>query len=237
MTHEQHGDPRQRQARRFSLRDTLKPMLFSIVFIAAYFLSAGRLNLLLSWIYFALLLMNSILLTFLMDPELIKERAGVAEGSKRSDLPHALILGRIGPIVVTIVAGLDTRFGWTHLTMRIAAYLAFIVMVPGICLSDWAVITNRFFSGVVRIQKDRGHRVISDGPYRYIRHPGYLGSILYHLATPIILQSLWAIIPSLAVVAVIVVRTANEDRILHEELEGYAEYSTRVVSRLVPHVW
>jgi protein-S-isoprenylcysteine O-methyltransferase Ste14 len=96
---------------------------------------------------------------------------------------------------------------------------------------------NRFYSRFVRIQKERGHVAVSDGPYRYIRHPGYLGQIIFSLASGLALSSLWALIPGSLFAVLLVVRTALEDRTLQEELVGYKEYSQRVRYRLIPYLW
>ena len=100
-----------------------------------------------------------------------------------------------------------------------------------------ALASNRFFSALVRIQRDRGHHVVTGGPYRLVRHPGYAGGTVFHLATPVMLSSLWAFIPAAATVAVTVVRTAKEDRTLKDELDGYSEFAARVRYRLLPGIW
>jgi protein-S-isoprenylcysteine O-methyltransferase Ste14 len=89
----------------------------------------------------------------------------------------------------------------------------------------------------VRIQRERGHYVVNTGPYRWVRHPGYAGTLIWNLATPIWLESLWAILPAIVVCAVLVVRTHLEDATLREELDGYRDYASRVRYRLVPGVW
>jgi protein-S-isoprenylcysteine O-methyltransferase Ste14 len=89
----------------------------------------------------------------------------------------------------------------------------------------------------VRIQKERGHTVVTDGPYRLVRHPGYVGSILSLMAAPFLLGSRWALIPAVLGVAGYVVRTALEDRTLQDELPGYREYTQRTRWRLLPGVW
>jgi protein-S-isoprenylcysteine O-methyltransferase Ste14 len=99
------------------------------------------------------------------------------------------------------------------------------------------LIENRFFSGVVRIQIDRGHHVISGGPYRWIRHPGYAGGLLTYLATPVFLDSVWAFLPALFITMVLVIRTTLEDRFLQDELDGYRDYVKRVHYRFLPGVW
>ena len=96
---------------------------------------------------------------------------------------------------------------------------------------------NRFFAAVVRIQEDRGHTVISSGPYRVVRHPGYAGGTWTWLAMPLMLGTLWSYIPAIATVAFICLRTALEDRTLRKELPGYAEYAQRTRYRLVPGIW
>jgi protein-S-isoprenylcysteine O-methyltransferase Ste14 len=96
---------------------------------------------------------------------------------------------------------------------------------------------NRFFSGVVRIQVDRGHHVVTSGPYRWVRHPGYAGALLDYWLTPIFLDSLWTFIPVAALTVVLVVRTALEDRALQDELPGYREYVRETRFRLLPGIW
>jgi protein-S-isoprenylcysteine O-methyltransferase Ste14 len=96
---------------------------------------------------------------------------------------------------------------------------------------------NRFLSSVVRLQKDRGQTVCSTGPYRFVRHPAYVGGILFSLASPIVLGSLWALIPQVIACTALVVRTYLEDRLLQKELDGFADYAKRVRYRLLPGVW
>jgi len=101
------------------------------------------------------------------------------------------------------------------------------------------MVSNAYFSTVVRIQEERGHAVCTSGPgpYRFVRHPGYAGAILQSLATPLLLGSLWALVPGGLAALLVVARTALEDRMLHEELEGYREYAAQVHYRLLPGVW
>jgi protein-S-isoprenylcysteine O-methyltransferase Ste14 len=101
----------------------------------------------------------------------------------------------------------------------------------------WAMAVNRFFSGVVRIQEERGHVVVSHGPYALVRHPGYVGVILAMVGAPLMLGSVWALIPAAATVGVIVIRTAREDLTLTRYLAGYETYAQRVRYRLLPGIW
>lgn len=116
----------------------------------------------------------------------------------------------------------------------LAAPMGVAVALLSTALIAWAMRSDRFFSLVVRIQKDRGHRVVAGGPYRFIRHPGYAGVSAFMLATPLILGSYWAFAPAAGTVAINVLRTALEDRTLPDELEGYTEYAGRVRYRLLP---
>jgi protein-S-isoprenylcysteine O-methyltransferase Ste14 len=109
--------------------------------------------------------------------------------------------------------------------------------MAGMLLVSWAMASNKFFSTTVRIQDDRGQTVTSSGPYRLVRHPGYVGFLVSNLATPLLLGSLWALIPAVVLEALVVVRTALEDRTLQAELGGYRDYARRVRYRLLPGVW
>lgn len=114
---------------------------------------------------------------------------------------------------------------------------AFVPAVAGYALTAWAMVENRFFSGTVRIQTDRGHTVISSGPYRLVRHPGYAGSVLATVCVPVILGSWWTFVPAGVAIASLVARTGLEDRMLRSELEGYAAFAERTRWRLIPGVW
>ena len=115
--------------------------------------------------------------------------------------------------------------------------MALAVITGSYIFTGWAVASNRFFSAVVRIQKERSHSVVTSGPYRFVRHPGYAGGIFFNPALPVMLGSIWALIPAGIVVIATVVRTALEDRILRNELEGYVDYARRVKHRLLPGIW
>ena len=118
----------------------------------------------------------------------------------------------------------------------LAAPIGVVGALLGTALIAWAMLSNRFFSSVVRIQKDRGHTVVAYGPYRFIRHPGYEVMSAFMLATPLILGSYWAFAPAAGTVALNALRTAL-DRTLHDELEGYTDYARKVRYKLLPGVW
>lgn len=101
----------------------------------------------------------------------------------------------------------------------------------------WAMATNRFFSAVIRIQRDRGHQVITGGPYRFVRHPGYATWIVRSAALPFLFGSLWLLVPAGLFIVLFFVRTAMEDRVLQNELEGYRQYAESVKTKLIPGIW
>ncbi len=136
-----------------------------------------------------------------------------------------------------IVAGLDHRFGWSPVFPLWLNILGLILIALGYSLAMWALVENRFFSGVVRIQTDRGHVVCDSGPYRIIRHPGYAGNILPLPGIALALGSVWTLIPAAVALIIVVTRTALEDRTLQEELPGYREYAQRVRYRLIPWIY
>jgi protein-S-isoprenylcysteine O-methyltransferase Ste14 len=139
--------------------------------------------------------------------------------------------------VVGVVAGLDELFGWSPAYSLPLKILAFLAIFAGYALGSYALIENRFFSGMVRLQVDRDQQVVSGGPYRWVRHPGYAGALLTYPAIPVLLDSSWAFLPAVLTIMVLVIRTALEDRFLQQELTGYRDYAGRVRYRLIPGVW
>lgn len=207
---------------------------------AVLFITAGRLNWVMAWVLlgvtFVSVVINGIIL-LRKDPALIAERAQIKEDAKQWDRPLAGIVSLFGPLSIWLVAGLNQRFGWTPEPTLIIQLVALGFLVLGYFIWGWSMVANRFFSGLVRIQKERGHTVISTGPYRFVRHPGYAGLVVFTLATSIVLGSLWALIPAVLTVIIAIVRTALEDRTLIEELDGYKEYALQVRHRLLPGIW
>jgi protein-S-isoprenylcysteine O-methyltransferase Ste14 len=171
-------------------------------------------------------------------PDILEERARSIEleGAKPWDKILAPSLA-FGSILILIVAGLDHRFGWSSPFLLAVKLLAILIILLGYLLGSWALLENRFFSGVVRIQKDREHHVVSSGPYRFIRHPGYAGALWTYLFTPLLLDSAWALLPALLLAGVLVLRTALEDGTLQQELPGYAEFTLKTRYRLFPGLW
>ena len=137
-----------------------------------------------------------------------------------------------------VLASLDVRMGWSAPLPPIVQNIGLVVAVLAYDgLLGAAMVSNALFAATVRIQPERGHTVASGGPYRLVRHPGYLGTILLHLGVPFMLNSLWALIPGVLVALVMVIRTSKEDKTLLASLPGYAAYAARVRYRLLPGVW
>ena len=172
-------------------------------------------------------------------PGLLAERANFEKASdvKPWDKVLAPLMALSVAFPLIIVAGLDHHFGWSPAFPAWLNLLGLILIALGYTFAVWALVENRFFSGVVRIQADRGHVVCDSGPYRIVRHPGYAGNILPLAGIVLALGSLWTLIPALAALIIAVVRTALEDRTLQEELPGYREYVRRVRYRLIPGIY
>lgn len=225
------------EVRRGVVRWIFKSSVYTVIFSLALFVPSGDLTWGWGWLYLGIYVINQIILTVILPPELLSERSKPQAGSKGWDIALAAVAALLAPLMVYLIAGLDRERGWSGALSPSAQIAALAVMVGGIALSDWAMATNRFFSGVIRIQADRGHTVETGGPYRFVRHPGYVGGILHHLAAPLLLGSWWALIPGGSGAMLFVLRTALEDATLQRELPGYAEYAQQTRYRLLPGVW
>jgi len=169
-------------------------------------------------------------------PGLLEERTQRHAGTKRWDIPLVLWIVLLGPMGACFTAGADARVnGIAAEAWSVAG--GYLLGVAGVALTFYAMTANRFFSGVVRIQTERGHAVADGGPYAFVRHPGYVGMLLTNIGTPLMLASRWAWIPVAVTVGVILLRTALEDATLRRELPGYAEFTQRTRSRLIPGLW
>lgn len=214
-------------------------LVVSIVLPPVLFFSlAGHWDLWYGWVYTAIL---AVLFSFnllalqLKNPDLLKERMKPPSG-------HSYWTGVIHPVMQVIlqpaIAGLDQRFHWTDRVALIGIVVGLVIVALGMGVVIWAELTNSFFSGAVRIQADRGQRVISTGPYTAVRHPAYAGGTLALIAGGLALNSLLSMISAVLIaLPVIVYRTKIEDQMLRSELLGYADYASKVRYRLLPGVW
>jgi protein-S-isoprenylcysteine O-methyltransferase Ste14 len=215
--------------------------LLVLVIIQAVLLfgSAGSLRWSAGWWYISLYVLMLVLASFVMIPhrrEVIEERSKGTTGGKSWDLRITRLMA-IPTLGLLILSGLDERWNWTSplaLTLRIFGTVAFCA---GYALVLWAMYANQYFSQVVRIQTERGHVAVTYGPYRIVRHPGYLGMSTSMFGTVFLLDSPWGLICFVLYTVLIVTRTALEDRTLQTELPGYAKYSTHTRYRLIPGLW
>ena len=203
--------------------------------IGALFGSAGRWDLPFAWACIGIYAAFVVLILFKIDPTLRQERLNPAPGGQDRCGRWAMLPFILG---CWIGAGLDVgRFHWSDTVPFCWRVAGLIGLAASLGLTFWAMLANRFFSPVVRIQQERGHHLITTGPYQYLRHPGYIGIIGGPLFATLALGSWWALLPGAGIVFLIVRRTAMEDKFLHRELEGYAAYAEKVRYRLLPGVW
>lgn len=221
-----------------NLRGYIRLLLYILFLAAILFVSYGSLDWASAWVFLGVYVVIILISLVFIDPELIEERSHIRPGAKRWDIVLAsLVVVFLFPATF-IVAGLDSgRYHWSPPFPIWVQLLGLVIYVMGSVITSWAMVVNKFFSTVVRIQADRGHYVITGGPYRYVRHPGYTGAIIVSISIPLILGSLWAFIPALIGDCILVIRTVLEDNTLKKELHGYDEYASRVHYRLIPGVW
>lgn len=200
------------------------------------FIPAGTLAWPMAWVLVGFTVISMVINSLMVRPDLIDERTHRHADAKPFDryLVMAIVLTGLAAIGVS---GFDFRYGWTVSLPPAVQVTAFVFVVLSGLIVMWATTSNPFFSAVIRIQSERGHSVVSTGPYRYIRHPGYAGWCLYMICLPLMLGSLVALIPGMIATGLDIVRTYLEDRILMSELAGYKDYAARVRYRLVPGVW
>lgn len=219
-----------------TLRGLAGILVFASLSTLILFGAAGRTDLFFFRAYVGLLVLFFLAALIVPDKDLMQERIKPGPGGKDLTLRCNAILLLTGH---WILAGLDVgRFHWSDGFPPWMQWAALIGVALSLCLSAWAVRTNRFFSSVARIQRDRGHTVITDGPYRFIRHPGYAAAIGLFSLSGIALGSLVSAVPAVAGGLFLFLRRLRvEESLLFAELEGYQEYAQRVPHRLVPGVW
>src|SRR5262249_34328066 len=200
--------------------------------------SAGRFDVpVVWWAYLGLWLLVSVVGALLADPGLVHERLRPGPGARESLPLAALIAGGLTASHFAI-AGLDVgRFPWSDSVPAALEWAGLAALAASLALAQWASSVNRFFSSVVRIQSERGHYVVSSGPYAYVRHPGYAGAIGIASSSGVALGSWLSLLPSLLGAALLVRRISREECVLREELPGYASYQARVRYRLIPGLW
>ena len=220
----------------------IRMILFYLLIPFVLLVSGGNLVWWPAWIYSFLIVIAGIggrIWAEQRHPGLLAERQNIEklQGAKAWDKLLAPLMALSVSFPLVIVAGLDHRFGWSPVFPLWLIVLGFLLISLGYAFATWALIENRFFSSVVRIQVDRGHVVCDSGPYRIVRHPGYAGNIFALLGIVLALSSMWTLIPATVALIITVIRTVLEDRTLQEELPGYQDYMQRVRYRLIPWVY
>lgn len=218
----------------------LRGVMYKAYVAAVLMLSAGRWNWRAGWVYVFIFLafdLATALEVIPKDPTLLIERSKSHADTKTWDKVIMPLAAGLLPLAGWIIAGLNLRWGWQPSLDRSWQLVGFLLTVIGHTIVVWAMSANTFFSAQVRIQTERGHQVADTGPYKTVRHPGYVGAILFTVGVPILLGSWWALIPNIAAVILYIIRTALEDKTLAEELPGYADYQKSVKFRLIPGVW
>jgi protein-S-isoprenylcysteine O-methyltransferase Ste14 len=206
--------------------------------LAPLFLAAGRIDWGRGWLYVGLII-GGIALNFALmrwkNPSLIRARIEKHDNVEPFDRTFFRISVPL-TLLFFIVAGLDERYGWTTIDRRWLA-VGILLHLAGMVPIALAAMTNPFMEVAVRIQEDRGHVTVRSGPYRFVRHPMYVGLLIMFAGWPLVLDSLWAYVPLAALAAAYIVRTALEDRTLRRELPGYEDYTKITRYRLLPGVW
>ena len=212
-------------------------VLFGAISPAVIFGLAGRWDLWNVWAYAGISVISlafQTLVIYRQSPDLLKARMMESGGRVRWTAHHAFV---VLSILQWSIAGLDQRFHWSDSIPSAGLVAGLVIVAIAWGLTTWSVWVNRFFSPAVRIQADRGQRVISTGPYAIVRHPGYATILLCMVASAVALNSLLSIIPAVIYMAVTVRQTMIEDRMLRDELAGYADYAAKVRYRLIPGIW
>ena len=203
------------------------------------FLLAGRTTYWQAWVYIGITFISAVFSTFFFRDrkDLALERMKPGPGVRKWDKVF-FSMNSIVYLTNIVIASLDRgRFHWSGRIPPGLYLTAGALFIASLAIFYWSMAVNRFFSSMVRIQDERGQRVIQAGPYRIIRHPGYFGGSLFGPATAILLGSYWAVIPGLISVLMLVIRTHFEDKMLRADLTGYEEYAQRVRFRLIPGIW
>jgi protein-S-isoprenylcysteine O-methyltransferase Ste14 len=210
-------------------------LLFSLVLVAFALGVAGRRDLPMLNAFVAMLVLVALLAALWIDSELARER--LRRGQTGADPLRLTLIRGLFPALF-IVALLDIgRFHWSDTVPRALQLAALVAAAVAFAWILWAISVNRFFVPVIRVQPERGHEVVSAGPYAHVRHPGYAGMALAAPASALALGSWWALLPGVALATLFVARAAHEDRFLHDHLDGYADYAGRVRWRLLPGMW
>jgi protein-S-isoprenylcysteine O-methyltransferase Ste14 len=215
-------------------------IIVTVMVAMVLFASAGRVDLPMFWVYLAAHSGSQLamaLLVFRRDHDLLEERQNPGENAEKWDRPLLRVYALL-TLSLFVTAGLDVgRFHWSEPVPLWGQVTAMIGFVLSFAFTIWAMAVNSFYSRVVRIQGDRDQVVVTDGPYRLVRHPSYTGSIFAWACAAPALGSWFALVPVALIATTLTVRTALEDRTLQDRLDGYKDYAQQTRYRLLPGVW
>jgi len=216
-------------------------LLVMVLFPLLPMIISGRWNWWQAWVMFALFVLSFIVsraIAARKTPDILKERANYAtQGNTQAWDKWLSPIMAFGSVFILLAAGLDDRFNWSPDLALGWELLGLALILIGYIFGSYAFVENAFFSGTVRLQPERGQTVVKSGPYGWVRHPGYLGSLIASIGMPLLLDSLWAFVPVLIFGFFYVLRTRLEDRFLRENLAGYSAYVREVRYRLFPGIW
>jgi protein-S-isoprenylcysteine O-methyltransferase Ste14 len=215
----------------------IKGLIAKLVLLTLWLLSAGQWDWFWPWLATAMFVVFDVIVAMICDPGLLAERTKPPAGAKQWDRPYVILAAVVFPIFAGVIAGLDLRFGWAPDVSVMLQWFATVPVAVGFAIVAWSMRANSYFSAIVRIQSERGHRVMDGGPYKFVRHPGYVGAIMFTVAMPVMFGSLWGLIPAIAAAVVYVLRTKREDDTLQAELDGYREFTQKTRYRLFPGLW
>lgn len=208
----------------------------AFVFVAVLlFLPAGSPGYWQGWVFMALLFLPMpITSVYFMkrDPQLVERRLRTQE--KSTEQKTIIRWAHLVVYMSLLIPGLDYRFGWSRVPLWLTI-LSQAIVFAGYLITLWVMKENSFASRTVEIEE--GQKVISTGPYRFVRHPMYFGAVLMVLFTPLALGSWWALPGFLLVIPLIVLRLLHEEKLLCHDLPGYSDYCLRTRSRLLPLLW
>lgn len=210
-----------------------------LALVALVFLPAGTIGWGSGWIFVAVLVAAfglSALLIARLNPMIFRARSRFQPGTKKWDLILLAVMLPVTVVEIPIATFDAGRMGWSAVPLWVVL-VGYLLLVGGIAVATWAQAVNPFFEPGVRIQKERAQRVITSGPYKFVRHPGYAAAVTLFVAIPLALASWWALLPAALAIALLVVRTGLEDGLLQAELSGYADFARSTRYRLVPGIW
>jgi protein-S-isoprenylcysteine O-methyltransferase Ste14 len=218
----------------------LKSVLSKAAFAVILFLSAGTTRWTMGWVFIVIFLAFDIATAILVTPrhpDLLTERSRFGKNTAGWDKVLMRVVAVYGPFATWIVSGLQYRFNWQPVIPVMWQWVAAGLTALGFGLVAWSMTYNAFFSVTARLQPERGQTVATGGPYRIVRHPGYLGALLFNATTALMLGSIWALIPGVITSLLYVLRTSLEDKMLRAELSGYEDFTRKTRFRLIPYLW